>query len=98
MQVNLNGATPDPILSQKKNEATESASEVRHEQANDKATLSLGQDKTGTLVSEAMTAPEIRLQKVEALRQAISSGEYKIEPDKIAAAILQESDKTKSGS
>ena len=98
MQVNLNGATPDPILSQGKSETTAPAPGVSLEQRDDKATLSSGQDQTATLVSQTMATPEIRLDKIDALRQAINSGEYKIEPDKIADAMLNDSTKVGSGS
>jgi flagellar biosynthesis anti-sigma factor FlgM len=98
MQVNLNGATPDPILSQKNNETPAQASQVAGQNGNDTATLSLGQDQTGALVSQTMATPDMRLDKIEALRQSISSGDYKIEPDKIADAMLNESAKTESGS
>ena len=98
MQVNLNGATPDPILSQEKSQTTAPAPGAGHEQGDDKATLSSGQDQTATLVSQTMATPNMRLDKIEALRQAINSGEYKIEPDKIADAMLNDSAKVGSGS
>jgi len=93
MQVNLNGTTPDPILSQKQSQTTSPAPQVSQEQGADKATLSSGQDQTATLLSQAMATPDVRLDKIEALRQAINSGEYKIEPDKIADAMLNDSAK-----
>jgi flagellar biosynthesis anti-sigma factor FlgM len=35
-----------------------------------------------------MSVPQIRQDKVEALRQSIQNGEYRVEPEKIAQAIL----------
>jgi flagellar biosynthesis anti-sigma factor FlgM len=37
-----------------------------------------------------MHSPEIRQDKVQSLQQAISSGQYKLEPDKIAGAMIDE--------
>jgi negative regulator of flagellin synthesis FlgM len=42
------------------------------------------------LVSKALESPEIRQDKVSALRQSISSGQYKLEPEKIAASIVDD--------
>jgi len=56
----------------------------------DHTTLTSGAGSITSLVSEAMNSPEIRQDKVESLQQAISSGQYKIEPDKIAGAMIDE--------
>ena len=64
MQVNLNGATPDPILSQKNNESPAQASQAAPGNSDDTATLSLGQDQTGALVSQTMATPDMRLDKI----------------------------------
>jgi len=91
MKVDLNGVTPDPILTHQKNEPAQ-ASHVQP-QAEDQATLSASRDSISTLTSQAMATAETRQDKIEALRQSVSSGQYKIEPEKIAEAILQESGK-----
>jgi len=56
----------------------------------DHATLTSGTGSIASLVSSAMNSPEIRQDKVEGLQQAISSGQYKIEPDQIAGAMIDE--------
>ncbi len=66
---------------------------VRHEESTpqagkDEATLSLDRDSISTMTSQAMTTAPTRQEKIEALRQAVSSGEYKVEPEKIAEAML----------
>lgn len=48
------------------------------------ATMSL----TGDLVTAALNQPEIRAEKVSAMREAIASGTYKVEPLAIATAML----------
>ncbi|HEY1648531.1 MAG TPA: flagellar biosynthesis anti-sigma factor FlgM [Terracidiphilus sp.] len=56
----------------------------------DRTTLTSGSGTVGALVSEAMSSPQIRQDKVQSLQQAVSSGKYQIEPDKIAGAMIDE--------
>jgi flagellar biosynthesis anti-sigma factor FlgM len=42
------------------------------------------------LVGQALAVPDVRQDKVDAVRQAISSGEYKIDPARIASGIIAE--------
>lgn len=44
----------------------------------------------GSLVGSAMNTPEIRQDKVASLQQAISSGSYKLDPQAIAGAMIDE--------
>ena len=53
-------------------------------------TLTSGSGSIGTLVSAAMSSPDIRHEKVQALQQQVSSGQYKLDPDKIAGAMIDE--------
>lgn len=56
----------------------------------DRTTFTSDQASVGQLVSTAMQTPEIRHDKVAALQQAISSGQYKPDPASIAASMLDE--------
>jgi flagellar biosynthesis anti-sigma factor FlgM len=56
----------------------------------DTTSLSVGTLSISSLTSQAMTSPEIRQDKVEALRQSIQNGDYKVEADKVAHAILNQ--------
>lgn len=56
----------------------------------DSTTLSSNQDSVSSLVRTAMQSPEIRQDKVASLQQAINSGQYDLDPAKIAAAIVDE--------
>jgi flagellar biosynthesis anti-sigma factor FlgM len=56
----------------------------------DHATLTSGAGSIASLVSGAMNSPEVRQDKVESLQKAISGGQYKIEPDQIAGAMIDE--------
>lgn len=55
----------------------------------DKTSLSADSLSVSSLETQAMAAPPVRQDKVEALRQSIQNGDYKVEPDKIARAILE---------
>ena len=56
----------------------------------DLATLSTDTVSISALAARTMQAPEIRQDKVDALRQAISTRDYKIDPLQIAGSILSE--------
>jgi negative regulator of flagellin synthesis FlgM len=56
----------------------------------DKASLSVDTLSVSSLATQALAAPSVRQEKVEALRQAVQNGEYKIEPEKVAQAILEQ--------
>jgi flagellar biosynthesis anti-sigma factor FlgM len=56
----------------------------------DRTTLTSGSSSVSSLVSEAMQSPAIRQDKVQSLQQAVSSGQYKLDPDKIAGAMIDE--------
>ena len=43
-----------------------------------------------SLVSTAMSSPEVRDDKVSSLQQAISSGNYKLDPHAIAGSMIDE--------
>ncbi len=60
--------------------------------AEDTASLSTAQATVKILTQKVLQSSEIRQEKVAALRQAIESGEYKIDPGKIADAMLRESE------
>jgi flagellar biosynthesis anti-sigma factor FlgM len=42
----------------------------------------------GDLVAAALKQPEVRTDKVAALKAAVSSGTYKVDPDSIASSML----------
>ena len=54
----------------------------------DRTTLTSDSATVKTLVSTAMNSPAVRQVTVENLRQAVSSGQYQLEPAAIADAML----------
>jgi len=56
--------------------------------AEDRATLSPAGNLIQTLTAQALNMPEVRQDRVEALRQSIASGAYPLDATGIAAAIV----------
>lgn len=56
----------------------------------DTTTLSTGQDQVSTLIAELRNVPEVRREKVDALRTAIQRGEYHVTPEQTAAAMYRD--------
>jgi flagellar biosynthesis anti-sigma factor FlgM len=56
----------------------------------DKTSLSADTQSISSLQAQVMATPAIRQDKVEALRQSIQQGDYKLEADQIAHAILNQ--------
>lgn len=71
--------------------AAASATAADAEVGEDKTTLTSDSAGIKALTTKAMESSEVRQDKIEALRQAIKSGQYKLEPDKIAQAMIEQS-------
>ena len=56
----------------------------------DKTSLSADTQSIASLQAQALSTPAIRQDKVDALRQSIQNGDYKLEPDQVAQAILNQ--------
>jgi negative regulator of flagellin synthesis FlgM len=57
----------------------------------DRTTLSSDTTSVSSLVSTALNSPEVRQGKVDSLRQAISNGQYQVDPASVASAMVGES-------
>jgi flagellar biosynthesis anti-sigma factor FlgM len=93
MKIELNGTNSDPIITQRQNSSSAQPASVPSSTEQDEATLSLDRDGVSTLSSQAMATAPTRQDRIDALRLAVNSGQYKIEPDKIADAMLNASAK-----
>ena len=58
--------------------------------AGDQASISFADSCVGRLQAQAMAQPEIRQEKVEALRKAIADNSYRISDDAIADAMARD--------
>lgn len=54
----------------------------------DRTTLRTDSQSVQSLTSQALNSPEIRQDKVDALRQSVTSGEYQVSAKAIANAII----------
>ena len=95
MKVDMNGADPSILgsVSSTPHAVTPALVGTNGEIAStvdeDAATLSLQGDRVKTMVTKALEASQVRLEKVEALRQAVQNGEYKLDPAGIADAMIR---------
>ena len=56
----------------------------------DRTTFSAHTQPVNSLVNQAMQSPEIRQEKVESLKAAVSSGKYQLNPAEIAQSMIDE--------
>ena len=96
MKIDLSGSSPEPIVTTPANSQDAASASRARLAGEDTTSLSYDHANIGSLTSQAMSTADVRQEKVDALRQAIRGGQYKVEPDKVADAILQESSKPSS--
>ncbi|MGA9669762.1 MAG: flagellar biosynthesis anti-sigma factor FlgM [Terracidiphilus sp.] len=58
--------------------------------AGDRTTLSSDSTSVDSLVSKALSFPEVRQSTVDSLRLSVTSGQYELDPAKIASSMLDE--------
>ncbi|HEX4036804.1 MAG TPA: flagellar biosynthesis anti-sigma factor FlgM [Acidobacteriaceae bacterium] len=91
MRIDLTNSTASQISSEPNNPSVNGQGVAPEAQSSeDRATLTSDQASVNQLVSTAMQTPEIRQDKVATLQQAISSGQYPLDPASIAASMLDE--------
>lgn len=56
----------------------------------DRTTFTSDSSSVSSLTSKAMTSPEIRQELVDQLKNAVSSGQYKLDPSAIASSMIDE--------
>ena len=58
--------------------------------AEDRATLTSDSTSLNSLVSTAMNTPETRQGTIDSLREAVNNGTYELDPNKIAASMVDD--------
>jgi negative regulator of flagellin synthesis FlgM len=58
--------------------------------SDDRTTLTSTQQSLNSLVSTAMSSPEVRQDRVDSLKQSISDGTYELDPEQIASSMIDE--------
>ena len=92
MRIDLSGVSLNGVPSDDKTKKV-SDKAARATSVEDKASLSVDTVSISSLEAKAMSFPEVRQDKVNALRTAIQNREYKVEPDKIAQAMIEQNKK-----
>lgn len=98
MKVDLNGSDPSQLSNIGSSQRAETGAttpartESNPQLIEDTATLSSTGETVKSLTTKVLESSEVRQDKVEALRQAVHSGEYRIEPEKIAEAMIRDSE------
>jgi negative regulator of flagellin synthesis FlgM len=92
MRIDLNQATASQIATETSPKQVNAENVAASDLANagDRTTLTSTQQSLNALVSTAMGSPEIRQDRVDSLKQAISSGQYELDPEKIASSMIDE--------
>lgn len=55
-----------------------------------RTTLSVDSASISSFATKALESPSLRQDKIDSLRQAITSGQYKLDPSKIAGSMIDE--------
>lgn len=63
---------------------------VRNSKPDETGSLSLDKVSILSLEETALASPEVRQERVDALREAIRNSDYSIEPQKIAQAMIEQ--------
>jgi len=92
MRIDLNQVAASQIASEASPKQVNAENTAASDLANvsDRTTLTSTQQSLNTLVSTAMSSPEIRQDRVDSLKQAISNGTYELDPKKIASSMIDE--------
>jgi negative regulator of flagellin synthesis FlgM len=92
MRIDLNQAAASQIASETspKQVNAENATASGLAAGEDRTTLTSTQQSLNALVSTAMSSPDVRQDRVDSLKQSISNGTYELDPEKIAASMIDE--------
>ena len=89
MRIDLNAGLTVPDSKLEKSSGSRSPQESKGTGA-DKSQLSGTEMSVNLLAGSALQAPEIRTDKVEALKAQIDTGTYQISSDQIAAVMMEQ--------
>jgi flagellar biosynthesis anti-sigma factor FlgM len=92
MRIDLFNSAASQIASEQSSQQVnaQNAAKTGRSASEDRATLTSDSTSVGSLVSAALSSPEIRQDKVDSLRQAIGSGQYTLDPAQIAASMVDD--------
>jgi flagellar biosynthesis anti-sigma factor FlgM len=88
MRIDLNSSVPQRVAPEKSVKSPAASSSADSAQEPESAYSQDTVRLTG-LASQAMSLPEVRQDMVARLRQSVQSGQYSVDPQKVAEAMLQ---------
>ena len=91
MRIDLYGPQSSPEAEQRpaaSSASNASSSSLEVASTEDQAQFSGAHVQVAALAAQANQLPEIRQEKVEPLRQSVTSGRYALDPEKIAGAMV----------
>lgn|SRR5579883_2681022 len=92
MRIDFNSGTQpldESRLASGQSRSASMTSSAEAELGQDQASLSTAHTQVQSLVAQAMHLPEVRQERVQALRQAVSSGRYRAEAKQTAGSLFQ---------
>jgi flagellar biosynthesis anti-sigma factor FlgM len=92
MRIDLFNSTASEIASEKdaKQVGAQNGAGPGQVGGEDRTTLTSDSASVGSLTKAAMSSPAVRQDNVDRLRAAVNSGQYELDPGKIASAIIDE--------
>jgi flagellar biosynthesis anti-sigma factor FlgM len=81
-QVSSDTGTPQAVA--------QSATQSSQVGAEDRTTLTSDSASLSSLVGMALSSPQVRQDRVDSLKQSVSSGNYDLDPAKIASAMIDD--------
>ena len=92
MKIDPNSGVTNQVITERKAQHVSSGEVAASKSATvDRTTLSTSVPTVSSLVKQAMQSPAVRQDKVNVLRDAISSGNYPIDNVKIAGSVSEDS-------
>ena len=90
MRIDINNLAAQQLAAERASKTGEKSGNASVSKAEDHATLSESSLSQAALIQGALATPPARAERVAALRDAIHSGTYKLNPDAMAHAMLKE--------
>ncbi len=91
MRIDLFNSAASQIANEQSSQVSiQNAAKSGQSGVEDTATLTSDSVSIGSLVNTALKSPEVRQDKVDSLRLSVTSGQYELDPNKIAASMIDE--------
>ncbi|WP_213803590.1 flagellar biosynthesis anti-sigma factor FlgM [Granulicella sp. dw_53] len=93
MKIQLNDVASVQAVTERSSKQISSDVVATPRTTTDRATLNADSASVQALVTQALKTPDTQQGKVDAIRQALDAGQYQIDPEKVADAIISQQSK-----